>query len=148
MTDENYWVVTASADHAARGQAEGIVQANHGIRRQLTIAGVPVGRIRVGGGSLFTAAPGKGISAHREPTGALHAYITLHRPLAWFTDVDSTITVSSSTSSSLGSDDTSTVADRSPAGTTILNCRFSPSAESSVTCIFSLPLPSGAGGGT
>lgn len=26
----SYWVVTASADHAARGQAEKIVQANHG----------------------------------------------------------------------------------------------------------------------
>ncbi len=25
-----YWVVTASADHAARGKAESIVQANHG----------------------------------------------------------------------------------------------------------------------
>ncbi len=25
-----FWVVTASADHAARGQAEAIVQANHG----------------------------------------------------------------------------------------------------------------------
>ena len=30
MSDENCWVVTASADHAARGKAEGIVQANHG----------------------------------------------------------------------------------------------------------------------
>ena len=30
MSDESYWVVTASADHAARGRAEGIVQANHG----------------------------------------------------------------------------------------------------------------------
>ena len=30
MSDENYWVVTASADHAARGRAEGIVQAGHG----------------------------------------------------------------------------------------------------------------------
>lgn len=29
-TTENYWVITASADHAARGKAEGIVQANHG----------------------------------------------------------------------------------------------------------------------
>ena len=26
----NYWAVTASADHAARGKAERIVQANHG----------------------------------------------------------------------------------------------------------------------
>lgn len=30
MSEENYWVVTASADHAARGKAEGMVQANHG----------------------------------------------------------------------------------------------------------------------
>lgn len=30
MSDKNHWVVTASADHAARGMAEGIVQANHG----------------------------------------------------------------------------------------------------------------------
>lgn len=27
---ETYWAVTASADHAARGKAEQIVQANHG----------------------------------------------------------------------------------------------------------------------
>ena len=31
MTDTaTYWVITASADHAARGKAESIVQANHG----------------------------------------------------------------------------------------------------------------------
>ena len=30
MSEENYWVVTASADHALRGKAEGMVQANHG----------------------------------------------------------------------------------------------------------------------
>ncbi len=30
MSDENDWVVTASADHAARGKAESIVQASHG----------------------------------------------------------------------------------------------------------------------
>ncbi len=30
MSEENYWVVTASADHALRGKADGIVQANHG----------------------------------------------------------------------------------------------------------------------
>ena len=27
---ESYWAITASADHAARGKAESIVQANHG----------------------------------------------------------------------------------------------------------------------
>ena len=31
MTDTaTYWAITASADHAARGKAESIVQANHG----------------------------------------------------------------------------------------------------------------------
>ncbi len=30
MQEEGYWAITASADHAARGKAEGIVQANHG----------------------------------------------------------------------------------------------------------------------
>ena len=30
MSDETCWAVTASADHAARGRAEGIVQAGHG----------------------------------------------------------------------------------------------------------------------
>ena len=29
MSDESYWVVNASADHAARGQIDGIVQADH-----------------------------------------------------------------------------------------------------------------------
>ena len=30
MSEENYRVVTASADHALRGKADGIVQASHG----------------------------------------------------------------------------------------------------------------------
>jgi hypothetical protein len=30
MDDATYWVVTASADHAAKGRALGIVQAGHG----------------------------------------------------------------------------------------------------------------------
>ncbi|MBB4091868.1 FAD-dependent monooxygenase [Ochrobactrum pecoris] len=42
----------------------------------------------VGGGSLFAVAPGKGIQAHREPHGILHAYIALKRPEAWFDRVD------------------------------------------------------------
>ena len=40
--DPTHWVVTASADHAARGWAEGIVQANHGknnpLRRALNLS--------------------------------------------------------------------------------------------------------------
>ncbi len=42
----------------------------------------------VGGGSLFAVAPGKGIQAHREPQGVLHAYIALKRPEAWFEGID------------------------------------------------------------
>lgn len=43
MSDENYWGVTASADHAARGRAEGIVQAGHG-------KNVPLRRMHPGDG--------------------------------------------------------------------------------------------------
>ena len=42
----------------------------------------------VGGGSLFAVAPGKGIQAHREPHGVLHAYIALNRPETWFESID------------------------------------------------------------
>jgi len=42
----------------------------------------------VGGGSLFAVAPGKGIQAHREPDGSLHAYIALRRPAAYFAAID------------------------------------------------------------
>lgn len=42
----------------------------------------------VGGGALFALAPGRGIMAHREPGGTLHAYIALKRSLAWFAEID------------------------------------------------------------
>ena len=43
----------------------------------------------VGGGAMFAMAPGKGIFAHREPDGVLHAYVALNRPLDWFSAIDS-----------------------------------------------------------
>ncbi|MBB3461222.1 NAD(P)/FAD-dependent oxidoreductase [Rhizobium sp. BK377] len=42
----------------------------------------------VGGGSMFALAPGKGITAHREPNGVLHAYIALQRPKAWVDSIE------------------------------------------------------------
>lgn len=42
----------------------------------------------VGGGALFAVAPGKGILAHREPDGVLHAYISLSKPQEWIIDID------------------------------------------------------------
>lgn len=42
----------------------------------------------VGAGALFAPAPGKGIFAHREAGGVLHAYIALKRPAAWFDAID------------------------------------------------------------
>lgn len=41
----------------------------------------------VGGGSLMAMAPGKGIFAHREPQGTLHAYIALNRSEEWLADI-------------------------------------------------------------
>jgi 2-polyprenyl-6-methoxyphenol hydroxylase-like FAD-dependent oxidoreductase len=40
----------------------------------------------VGGGSLFALAPGKGIVAHREGGGTLHAYTQLVKPQDWLAD--------------------------------------------------------------
>jgi len=37
----------------------------------------------VGTGALFAVEPGKGVLAHREPNGALHAYVALRKPLDW-----------------------------------------------------------------
>ncbi len=42
----------------------------------------------VGGGALFALAPGKGIQAHREPNGALHAYVALQKPEDWIGGID------------------------------------------------------------
>lgn len=42
----------------------------------------------VRGGSLMAVAPGKGIFAHREPNGALHAYIALNRAEEWLRGID------------------------------------------------------------
>ncbi|MET8770893.1 NAD(P)/FAD-dependent oxidoreductase [Streptomyces sp. NPDC004658] len=50
----------------------------------------PAAAEAVGGGSLFSLAPGKGIQAHRERGGTLHTYVALSRPLEWFADIDFT----------------------------------------------------------
>jgi 2-polyprenyl-6-methoxyphenol hydroxylase-like FAD-dependent oxidoreductase len=42
----------------------------------------------VGGGALFSLAPGKGIMAHREPNGVLHTYVSLTKPEDWFGGID------------------------------------------------------------
>jgi 2-polyprenyl-6-methoxyphenol hydroxylase-like FAD-dependent oxidoreductase len=42
----------------------------------------------VGGGTLFAAAPGKGILAHREPNGVLHTYVELNKPKDWIDSID------------------------------------------------------------
>ena len=46
MVAAKYWVVTASADHAAIGRAEGIVQAGHG-------KAAPLLRLRAGDGVVI-----------------------------------------------------------------------------------------------
>ncbi|MGW1274311.1 FAD-dependent oxidoreductase, partial [Streptomyces sp. NPDC002491] len=42
----------------------------------------------VGAGSLFALAPGRGLLAHREGGGTLHAYAQLKKPQHWFADLD------------------------------------------------------------
>jgi 2-polyprenyl-6-methoxyphenol hydroxylase-like FAD-dependent oxidoreductase len=42
----------------------------------------------VGGGAFFALAPGKGILAHREPHGVLHAYVALNKPKEWIAGID------------------------------------------------------------
>lgn len=44
----------------------------------------------VGAGSMMASAPGKGILAHREAGGVLHAYVALTRPAEWIADIDFT----------------------------------------------------------
>lgn len=46
----------------------------------------------VGAGAMFALVPGRGITAHREPDGALHTYVQLSRPLEWFDSIDFTDT--------------------------------------------------------
>ncbi|TXC99955.1 NAD(P)/FAD-dependent oxidoreductase [Streptomyces sp. ISID311] len=50
----------------------------------------PASARAVGDGSLFALAPGKGISAHREPDGVLHTYVTLIKPQEWIAAIDFT----------------------------------------------------------
>ncbi|GAA5021655.1 FAD-dependent oxidoreductase [Streptomyces siamensis] len=50
----------------------------------------PAAAKAVGGGSIFTLAPGKGIQAHREGGGTLHTYVALSEPREWFARVDFT----------------------------------------------------------
>ncbi|MFD9891306.1 FAD-dependent oxidoreductase [Amycolatopsis sp. NPDC059027] len=44
----------------------------------------------VGGGSMGSPAPGKGIQAHREKGETVHTYVTLVRPQEWFAAIDFT----------------------------------------------------------
>ncbi|MGI4857571.1 MAG: FAD-dependent oxidoreductase [Janthinobacterium lividum] len=44
--------------------------------------------VAVGGGAANALAPGKGIQAHREPNGVLHAYIALNRTQDWLAGID------------------------------------------------------------
>ncbi|GHE04872.1 FAD-dependent oxidoreductase [Streptomyces alanosinicus] len=50
----------------------------------------PASARAAGNGSLFALAPGKGICAHREPDGVLHAYVTLRKPQEWTDAIDFT----------------------------------------------------------
>ncbi|QDK37551.1 NAD(P)/FAD-dependent oxidoreductase [Bdellovibrio sp. NC01] len=42
----------------------------------------------VGAGSLFALVTDKGINAHREANGTLHAYVALKKPVEWFASFD------------------------------------------------------------
>jgi 2-polyprenyl-6-methoxyphenol hydroxylase-like FAD-dependent oxidoreductase len=42
----------------------------------------------VGSGTLMVPAPGKGIFAHREADGTLHAYVALNKPEDWIAGID------------------------------------------------------------
>jgi len=48
----------------------------------------PASARAVGHGAMLALAPGKGIQAHRESKGTLHAYIALTKPLAWVAGID------------------------------------------------------------
>ncbi|GAB7044270.1 MULTISPECIES: FAD-dependent oxidoreductase [Catenuloplanes] len=44
----------------------------------------------VGDGATYALAPGEGFLAHRERGDTVHVYVVLHRPAAWFEDIDFT----------------------------------------------------------
>ncbi|GAB7046965.1 FAD-dependent oxidoreductase [Catenuloplanes indicus] len=44
----------------------------------------------VGAGAMYALTPGKGFLAHRERGGTIHVYVVLHRPAAWFAEIDFT----------------------------------------------------------
>jgi 2-polyprenyl-6-methoxyphenol hydroxylase-like FAD-dependent oxidoreductase len=48
----------------------------------------PAAAKAVGDGALFAVAPGQGILVHREPDGALHAYVALSKPQEWISGID------------------------------------------------------------
>jgi len=48
----------------------------------------PASAAAVGGGAMYALTPGTGITAHREPDGALHTYVQLERPREWFDAID------------------------------------------------------------
>lgn len=48
----------------------------------------PAAAKAVGAGSLFALAPGRGLLAHREGGGTLHAYAQLRKPQDWLADID------------------------------------------------------------
>ncbi len=50
----------------------------------------PASARAVGDGSLAALAPGRGISAHREPDGVLHTYVMLDKPQEWTDAIDFT----------------------------------------------------------
>lgn len=50
----------------------------------------PAAAEAVGGGGMYTAAPGQAITAHREAGDILHTYVQLVRPLAWVEAIDFT----------------------------------------------------------
>ncbi len=48
----------------------------------------PASAVAVGGGSMMVPVEGKGIFAHREPNGVLHAYVILRKPREWVDGID------------------------------------------------------------
>jgi 2-polyprenyl-6-methoxyphenol hydroxylase-like FAD-dependent oxidoreductase len=48
----------------------------------------PASAEAVGGGAMFALAPGKGITAHREPGGVLHTYVHLAKGREWIDGID------------------------------------------------------------